>query len=113
MDQQLNSISERAHELLAGPEGHTAEFKESLSGLSADDLVAFANTETGGAILIGVREGRDGSGLQTAEIVGERVGDREKLSILNKASSCSPPIACDVIFENLAVKPFIRIEIPA
>ena len=48
-------LSERAEELLGSQEGVGLDFKESVGALSAEDLVAFANTEEGGVILLGVR----------------------------------------------------------
>lgn len=112
-DDSDGPISARARELLDGPESLTVEFKESISGLSADDLVAFANTESGGTILIGVREVSLENGLQRGEVIGEPVGDKPKLSILNRAASCTPPINCEVVFEDVQGTPFIRIEIPS
>jgi hypothetical protein len=88
------------------------DFKESLAGLEAEDLVAFANSKAGGTILIGVREGKGPDGRQVPRIIGSRVGDREKLTILSKAQSCRPPVPVRVVVENLDAKPLFRIEIP-
>jgi hypothetical protein len=41
------------------------------------------------------------------------VGDKEKLSILNRAESCIPPVEIEIIIENASRKPFFRIEIPS
>lgn len=111
--QKFNGISNRGRRLLALQEGDDVDFKSSIEGLHADDLVAFANSERGGALLIGVAERKDGQGLQTAEIVGAEIGDEPKLSILNKASSCYPPIDVEIFFENVGAAPFIRVEIPS
>ncbi len=106
-------LSERAGELLGSQEGTGLDFKESVNALSAEDLVAFANTEHGGVVLLGVRELRDSRGMQLAEIVGCEVGDKAKLNILGKAESCVPPVEVRVILENGdGEKPFLRVEIP-
>jgi len=109
---QFKGISNRGRYLLGIQENNEVDFKESLAGLSSDDLVAFANSEGGGAILIGVREAKDDKGMQTSIIVGCSVGDEAKMSILNRASSCVPRIPVDVFVENLGDRPFLRIEIP-
>ncbi|MFO7626811.1 MAG: ATP-binding protein [Candidatus Fermentibacteraceae bacterium] len=108
-----SGLSERAGELLCRQEGIGLDFKESVNALSAEDLVAFANTEHGGVVLLGVRELRDSRGMQLAEIVGCEVGDKAKLNILGKAESCVPPVEVRVILENRdGEKPFLRVEIP-
>lgn len=107
-------LSEKAEVLLGSQESRELDFKESIGGLAADDLVAFANCASGGTILLGVRENQDEQGRQTAEIIGCEIGDRAKLSILGKAGSCVPPIELFVIVENCeGKKPFLRISIPS
>jgi predicted HTH transcriptional regulator len=110
---EYSGLSERVEELLGSQEGPGLDFKESVGALSADDLVAFANTDAGGVILLGVRELRDSRGMQAAEVVGCEVGDKAKLNILGKAESCVPPVEVWVILENGdGEKPFYRVEIP-
>jgi ATP-dependent DNA helicase RecG len=106
-------ISKRARDLLSRQEDRDVDFKRQLSGLASADLVAFANSPTGGTILIGVDEAVAGNGLQRGLIVGCAVGDKEKLIILNKAESCVPPIEVEVFVENTTELPFLRIEIPS
>ncbi len=90
------------------------DFKESVSGLSSDDLVAFANSELGGTILLGVRERPDCNGRQVSEVIGCEIGDKARLSILGKASSCVPPVHVTIILENSeGRRPFLRVEIPS
>jgi hypothetical protein len=89
------------------------DFKEALNGLDASDLTSFANSPTGGAILIGVRESSDKAGLQRGRVIGCSVGDQARLQIINKALACVPPVAVDVIAENTGSTPFLRIEIPS
>jgi len=55
---EYSGLSPRAEELLGSQESRTLDFKESVGGLSAEDIVAFANSEAGGTILLGVREKR-------------------------------------------------------
>ena len=109
----FKGMSSRARILLARREGIDAEFKRQLNGLSAEDLVAFANSRRGGAILVGVDEDSDGNDVQHVEVVGCDVGDHEKQVIHSKAQSCIPPVEIEVFVENLDDKPFFRIEIPS
>jgi predicted HTH transcriptional regulator len=110
---EYKTLSQRARLLLGRSEGYELEFKEMLHALEPEDMVAFANSAEGGVVLIGVRETQAEGGRQRAEVVGCPVGDSEKLSILNRAESCVPPIPLEVIVENADRKPFFRIEIPS
>jgi ATP-dependent DNA helicase RecG len=110
---EYGTLSQRAQLLLGRSEGYGLEFKEAIHALEPEDLVAFANSPRGGAVLIGVREFDAENGRQRGEIVGCAVGDLEKLSILNRAESCVPPIAVDIFIENADRKPFFRVEIPS
>ena len=111
---EYTGLSEKAEVLLGSQESRLLDFKESVGGLSSDDLVAFANSSAGGTILLGVRECKDTQGRQLAEIVGCEIGDRAKLSILGRAGSCVPPLEVFVIVENSeGRKPFLRVEIPS
>ncbi len=110
---EYSGLSETAERLLGSQESNTLDFKESVGGLSSEDLVAFANSSLGGTILLGVREKKSSRGLQAAEIIGCEIGDKAKLSILGKAASCVPPVEVRVILENSEGKrPFLRVEIP-
>jgi predicted HTH transcriptional regulator len=106
-------ISKRARELLSSGENKFVDYKVSVKGLDAEDLVAFANSKHGGTILIGVREVRAADGRQIGEPVGHPVDDATRLQIMGKALSCSPPVQIEVIIENLNSKPFHRLEIPS
>lgn len=110
---EFKTLSGRVRLLLSREEGFDVEFKESLSGLDNTDIVAFANSESGGAILVGVREVKTRKGRQRAKIIGCRTGDREKQSIISKAESCVPPADIDIYVENSKRTPFYRIEIPS
>lgn len=106
------SISAAARRLLAQGESARADFKRAPEGVSADDLVSFANTDIGGAILVGIEEKTGPNGEQLGAVRGCDIGDATVLQITNKALSCLPPVAIDVHIENLASTPFLRVEIP-
>ena len=111
---EYSGLSEKAEKLLGSQESITLDFKESVGGLDSSDIVSFANSIRGGTILLGVKEKKDSRGLQTFEITGCEIGDRAKLSILSKASSCMPSVDIFVILENReGEKPFLRVEIPS
>jgi len=106
-------ISRVAKEMLDKSESHDIEFKRSAGNIKGEDLVAFANSDIGGTILIGVDEYKDTNGQQKGKVVGCKVGDEEKLSLMNRAQQCSPPVEIDVILENASKLPFYRVEIPS
>ena len=107
------SITKRCKNLLAKEESYDVDFKLCLKGLTVDDLVAFANSPTGGTILIGVDEDTNDIGRQVGKVVGCKVGDNEKMIIMNKANECRPPVDITIFVENEDVNPFYRIEIPS
>ena len=106
-------ITERTLQLLDNEEGYDVDFKRSIAGVHSEDLVAFANSKAGGAILVGVDETTDVKGQQRGVIVGCEVTDQSKLNIINKAQSCRPPVELEVITEDAKGRPFYRIEIPS
>jgi predicted HTH transcriptional regulator len=110
---EFQTISDRAKRLLRREEDFEVAFKRSILGLESDDLVSFANSKKGGAILIGVSRTKRGSGRQGAELVGCKVGDRERQKILAKSNQCVPPVPLSIFAENCGGKPFYRIEIPS
>ncbi|MCM1565081.1 MAG: ATP-binding protein [Dehalobacter sp.] len=107
------TISSKTKQLLVKQEGFDADFKMTVKGIQATDLVAFANSENGGTILAGVGEIEDKNSMQKGRIIGCPVGDKERLFILSKAESCVPPVEVAIIIENYARKPIYRIEIPS
>lgn len=98
---------------MASGESKDVDYKESVKGLHAEDLTAFANSESGGAILIGVREATGPHGKQVGEPTGHPIDDASRLQILDKALSCSPPVLVELYSENLDHLPFYRVEIPS
>lgn len=104
-------LSPRAEQLLSGAEGLTVDFKRNIKSLSADDLVSFANSEKGGALLLGIDDTEDKAGRQIGQIVGCEISDGMKLLITNKAFSCFPPVPIEIFIENNGDLPFYRIEI--
>lgn len=109
----FKTVSKRAKSLLKHEEGLDVEFKTTSKGLSNEDLVAFANSASGGSILIGVEETKAENGQQRGRIIGCDIGDEEKLVILNKAMDCIPPVDIEIFIENVSAVPFYRIEIPS
>ena len=109
---EYKTISARSKYLLVHPENGQVDFKRTVASLSAEDIVAFANSQTGGAILIGVDEIKKGR-REIGQIVGCDIDDKSQLSILQKANTCISPIHVDIITENLNTKPFLRVEIPS
>jgi ATP-dependent DNA helicase RecG len=110
---EYKNLSARAKAILGRSETFDVEFKESISGLESSDIVSFANSERGGAILIGIRETNSQNGQQRGEIIGCPIGDKDKLKILSKVNSCIPEINAEIFVENLSSKPFFRLEIPS
>ncbi|MEO3946162.1 ATP-binding protein [Gorillibacterium sp. CAU 1737] len=97
--------------LISKEEGYDIEFKESLSGLQSEDMVAFANSMAGGTILIGVRDDKDENGRQVGKIIGCEVGDKGRLTILDKANSCRPPVNVEISSSDFDGKSIYIIEI--
>jgi ATP-dependent DNA helicase RecG len=111
--QEYKGVTAESKILLGGEEGYDVEFKRSMNGLTNEDLVAFANSEEGGVIFIGVEEFKKTDGRKIGNIVGCPIGDEEKLKIIDRAMSCVPPIDINVTVENTCDKPIFRIDIPS
>lgn len=112
MKQEYNEISPEAQKLLSREEGYDVDFKRDINGLHGEDLIAFANSKTGGSILVGIDE-YDDNGRQKTRIVGCPVGDKDKQKIKSKAQNCIPPVDIEIFIENSNKKPFYRVEIPS
>ena len=111
MSVDLDSLQEDTRKMLENPETIDVEYKESFSGLNAEDLVAFANA-AGGTLLVGVKEIVDESGKQKGTIIGcDRTFDDGRLIAMNKAGSCLPPIEIVVTRERKDNKAIFRIDI--
>lgn len=108
---RIKNLSKLTRELLTEGEGVRSDFKRLPDGISADDLVAFANSEAGGQILAGVDE-QVIDKAQIGVVRGCNVSDATILQVLNKAVSCIPPVSIDVYIENLDDKPILRVEVP-
>lgn len=111
VQREYRGISQRAKSLLAIPEGIDVDFKREINGIKSRDLVSFANSLYGGAILVGVDEYTSKDGLQRGRVVGCEVDDGSRLSLINKATDCYPIVDIELIVENISSKPFFRIEI--
>lgn len=112
LQKRTKTLSSLSRTLLAEGESERADFKRSPDGVSADDLVAFANSDAGGHILVGIDE-QTIHNAQIGVVRGCDVSDGTILQILNKAVSCVPPVSVDVFIENLNAQPILRIAVPS
>ena len=110
---EYKTVRQSTKQLLGRSEGFDVDFKKQADNLKAEEFVAFANSASGGSLLIGVDEEADAQGRQRGKIVGCRVDDEARLMIQNKASDCSPPIEVVVCVENTNDLPFLRVDIPS
>lgn len=112
LKKRIKTISRLTQSFLVEGESDRADFKRLPEGISADDLVAFANSENGGHILAGIDE-QVVKNTQVGVVRGCDVSDATILQVLNKAVGCIPPVSIDVFIENLSDKPLLRIEVPS
>lgn len=110
MPNEFKTIREETQSFLKSPEGKRVDFKYQLTDIR-EDLVAFANSDHRGHILIGVSEVVE-DGKQRGEVVGCDVSDGERLKIMNWTKACDPPVDIELCVENTASTPFFRIDIP-
>lgn len=99
--------------LINREESYDVEFKESVAGLKSEDLVAFANSQSGGIILIGVKEDKMLDGRQKGQVVGTKITDGLKLGILDKAQSCRPAVNVQIYAEEVDDMFIYKICIPS
>lgn len=98
--------------LIESREGFDIEFKRIANAVESEDLVAFANSPEGGYIIIGVAEVKNENNGETMNIKGAKVGDHERLIILNKAQDCLPPVELFLQNYKFQGKDLLVIEIP-
>lgn len=110
IEKRLRALSGKTASLLTAGETERVDFKKIPGAISSEDLVAFANSN-GGEFLVGVIEEQK-NGVQCGRVVGCDVSDGAILQILNRASSCIPPIALRIRVENLRDRPILRVVIP-
>jgi len=111
MARSYKGLTKLTRSLLASGESQNVDYKESIKGLQPEDLIAFANTDTGGYILLGVKEQEDASNQMSGSLLGHNISDGTILKIKNKAETCIPPVPLAISIENLDSKPIIRISI--
>jgi predicted HTH transcriptional regulator len=112
MKTEFKGLTQSTIKLLNKEENVDVDFKR--EGIESEDIVAFANSKNGGVILIGVDEIKDEPGkVIKGKIVGTKVGDPEKLKIINKATDCLPPIQVKITYENIDDLPIIKVIIPS
>lgn len=56
ISKRYKKITKRTENELAMGENDTVDYKKRIDGIKEEDLVAFANTESGGSVLLGVEE---------------------------------------------------------
>jgi predicted HTH transcriptional regulator len=105
-------LSERTLAMIASAESANVDFKREAHGVKSSDLVAFANSDEGGTLLIGIDEYTDEAGLQKGKVVGCDVDDNARLMMINKATDCVPSLEIQIFIENLNDKPIMRVEVP-
>ena len=111
--EEYKTISQDTKRLLSLEECIEVDFKRDIKSLEREDLIAFANSENGGTILIGIDEEKLPNGRQGSVIRGCEVGDKPKRQILDKAEACYPAVEVQISIENSKFKPFYRIDIPS
>lgn len=111
MTRHYKGLTKLTRSLLASGENQNVDYKESVNGLQPEDLIAFANTDAGGHILLGVKEQEDASGQMLGSLLGHHISDGTILKIKDKAETCIPPVPLAISIENLDSKPIIRISI--
>ena len=75
------------------------------------DLVSFANTDSGGWILVGVTEKDCEDGPCPGKVTGCPVNRDTVLTILSKAQSCVPPVAIEMYPERRKKRSFLKVRI--
>ena len=108
---EYKTLSAKTKKILEAPEGYDVDFKSQANGVKVRDIVAFANTPSGGTILVGVEEMTNSNGVQRGRVIGCSVDDDAVLQIRNKACDCIPPVDVEILTENLNKKPILRVEI--
>lgn len=109
---RFKRIRQSTKALLQAGEGNTIDYKRNAI-VDTEDLVAFANSESGGHLLLGVEEKTNTEGRMIGVPVGVVLDDALARNIQGKANSCVPPVKIIVTEENGATtKPFVRIDIP-
>lgn len=111
MARSYKGLTKLTRNLLASGENQNVDYKENVNGLQPEDIIAFANTDAGGHILLGVKEHQDTSGQMCGSLQGHNISDGTILKIKNKAETCIPPVPLAISIENLDSKPIIRISI--
>ncbi|MEK3701941.1 ATP-binding protein [Paenibacillus sp. FSL R10-2199] len=99
--------------LIQSEENTTLEFKEIVSGLKAEDIVAFANSSQGGVIVIGVKDKVSNGGRQKGTVVGCEISDSNRLMIMNKTQNCRPPVSLKISSVDIEGKDVYVVEIPS
>ena len=78
--------------------GEIVELKGGLEGFDPRIFVAFANSESGGIIMVKIANKQDVKTIHT---------------LTNMAEDCIPSVTIDVSIESKGEKPFLRIDVPS
>ena len=106
-------LSQRARAALADELDEVVLGIDSLDELEAAALASMAN-RGGGIVLAGVAEvGDQGDAAGGYDILGCEVDATARDHILDLARSCAPPIPVEILVENTAHTPFLRVEVPS
>lgn len=98
-------------ELFSGKAHGSIAFKPSLAALDEEDLVAFANSNGGGVIVLGVEQSRKARGGKTLQVIGSPAGARERRKIVEMAKRCVPPVEISISALAHEGKKLLRIDI--
>lgn len=100
-------LSGRARGAMGGEIEDAVTLLSELDEVDAPLIAALAN-DGGGVVLVGVAVGEDGG----CEILGCAVDDEALASVAGAAAECIPPVPVEMVAENTAREPFLRIEVP-
>ena len=112
MKNRYKTLRTETKQLMEQGEGQTIEFKRNEK-VDAEDFIAFANSDQGGHILLGVDEiaGKDGRKKGVIHKNGVTLTDELTLKLQTKANNCVPPVPIDIFEENTSKAPLVRIDI--
>ncbi|MFC6651774.1 helix-turn-helix domain-containing protein [Paenibacillus rhizoplanae] len=81
--------------------------------MKSDDIVAFANSQKGGFIIIGIKDDASATGRQKGTIIGCQISDSNRLTILSKAQNCRPAVNIEISSANIEGKDVYVVVIPS
>jgi hypothetical protein len=97
--------------LLSGEEQRLVAFKPSAAALEAEDLVALANTEDGGTIVLGLEPAPKRRRKAEPTVVGCSLTVATRKAIASLAQACVPPVEVTVSEAVHQRKKLVRIDV--